>query len=278
MVQIYRTTIGIVVAGSWTTVKEQMANIYAYKLAKRGFVALAFDFRNYGESEGQPRDYEVPTMKAEDIVSAASFLKRLPFVDKENIGGLAICASAGYMTAALLDNSKAIKAVNYIAPWLHNATIVNLIYGKDGVAHRLYQASQARAKFNKTGEVEYVPAVSTTNHDAAMYGDARTFDYYLNPARGAVKEWDNLFAVMAWKEWLEFDPIRYGVNVSTPTNIVHSQAAAIPIGTGEYYSRLRGPKHITWLDNVTQFDFYDQEPITTRATSLAVDWFNIFLR
>lgn len=38
----------IVVSGSWTTVKEQMAGLYAKKLAEQGFITLAFDFRNFG--------------------------------------------------------------------------------------------------------------------------------------------------------------------------------------------------------------------------------------
>ena len=35
----------IVVSGSWTTVKEQMAGLYASKLAKQGFIALAFEIQ-----------------------------------------------------------------------------------------------------------------------------------------------------------------------------------------------------------------------------------------
>ena len=50
----------IIVSGSWTTVKEQMAGLYASKLAEKGFIALAFDFRNFGESEGEPRFFESP--------------------------------------------------------------------------------------------------------------------------------------------------------------------------------------------------------------------------
>src|SRR5262245_14202956 len=61
-------TPGIVVTGSWTTVKEQMASLYAQRLARLGFVTLAFDFRHWGASEGQPRQYESPERKIRDIL------------------------------------------------------------------------------------------------------------------------------------------------------------------------------------------------------------------
>ena len=43
----------IVVSGSWTTVKEQMAGLYAEKLAETGFITLAFDFRNFRRKRGR---------------------------------------------------------------------------------------------------------------------------------------------------------------------------------------------------------------------------------
>lgn len=60
----------VVVTGSWTTVKEQMAGLYASKLAEAGYAALAFDFRYFGESGGQPRQYEWPAAKVRDIRKA----------------------------------------------------------------------------------------------------------------------------------------------------------------------------------------------------------------
>ncbi|MET0387415.1 MAG: alpha/beta hydrolase, partial [Polyangiales bacterium] len=50
----------VVVAGSWLTVKEQMAVHYARKLAARGYTALAFDFAGWGESGGPLREAEIP--------------------------------------------------------------------------------------------------------------------------------------------------------------------------------------------------------------------------
>jgi fermentation-respiration switch protein FrsA (DUF1100 family) len=120
----------VVVTGSWTTVKEQMPDLYAAKLAKGGIVALTFDFRNYGESEGQPRNYENPEMKAKDIINAVEYLKTLSFVDGKNLGGLAVCASTGYMSLAVA-NGADLKAINFVAPWLHNQEIARGIYGAE---------------------------------------------------------------------------------------------------------------------------------------------------
>lgn len=262
---------GVVVTGSWTTVKEQMPDTYATKLAEQGYVALTFDFRNYGESEGQPRNYEDPTMKATDIVNASRYLQSLPYIAEEKVGGLAICASAGYMAQALTEGAP-IQAATFVAPWLHNGEIVNLIYGgKEGVEAKITKAEAAKARFAKTGTADYVPAISTSNPEAAMYGD---FDYYLNAERGAIPAWGNQFAVMAWKGWLTFDPVNMAPRISTPINIVHSQAAAVPMGTEQFYQNLPGDKNITWLDDVQQFDFYDQEPYTSDAAASAARWFS----
>jgi fermentation-respiration switch protein FrsA (DUF1100 family) len=264
----------VVVTGSWTTVKEQMPNLYAAKLAEKGIVALTFDFRNYGESEGQPRNYEVPQMKAQDIINAVTYLKSLSFVIRNKIGGLAICASSGYMVEAISKGAD-IKAIALVAPWLHNHSIVREIYGgEEGVSNRIAQSIAATKVFNETGNVEYVPAISTTDSNAAMFGE---FDYYLNPQRGAIPQWGNQFAVMAWQGWLEYDPIQYASRIHIPVLIVHSKTAAVPHGAEMFYNNLTSRKNIIWVDGAIQFDFYDQEPYTTNAAGEAMKWYNQYL-
>lgn len=263
----------IVVTGSWTTVKEQMADLYAAKLAQKGLVALTFDFRNYGMSEGQPRNYENPEMKAKDIKNAVEFLKTLNFVDAKNIGGLAICASAGYMSAAIA-NGADFKAVNLVAPWLHNTEIARSIYGAENTTKLIAQSESAKKKFAESGKVDYVIAASDKDASAAMFG---AFDYYLNPKRGAIKEWGNQFAVMAWKSWLEFDAITPAEKINIPVQIIHSKTAAVPNGAELYYSKLHSGKNIIWIKDATQFDFYDGEVQTTEAVKQSVKWFTKYL-
>ena len=49
--------------------------------------------------------------------TAAAFLAGRPEVDAKRVGGLGICASAGYMSGAALESSH-IKAITLVAPWL----------------------------------------------------------------------------------------------------------------------------------------------------------------
>ncbi|MBO0984565.1 alpha/beta hydrolase [Rathayibacter sp. SD072] len=78
-------------------VKEQGAGIYGQELARRGFVALAFDPSHNGESSGSPRHLTSPELFAEDFSAGVDLLGSLPFVDREQIGAIGICGSGGFV-------------------------------------------------------------------------------------------------------------------------------------------------------------------------------------
>ncbi|MFJ8053635.1 alpha/beta hydrolase [Streptomyces luteogriseus] len=86
----------VIVQGSFTSVKEQMAGTYAERFAGQGFVALSFDYAHYGESEGQPRQYESPAEKLFDLQAAVTYLTGLPYV--QAVGMVGVCTSAGART------------------------------------------------------------------------------------------------------------------------------------------------------------------------------------
>ncbi|GAA2615277.1 alpha/beta fold hydrolase [Actinomadura fulvescens] len=260
---------GIVVAGTWTSVKEQMADRYAERLADRGFAALSFDFTGYGESGGEPRDFEVPEQKIRDIHNAVTFLGAHEAVDGERLGALGVCAAAMYMSANAVDDPR-VRSVALVAPWLHDPEICRGAYGgAEGVAERVAAAEAARRKYEETGEVDYVPVVSGTDPRAAMPMDV---DFYLNPDRGGIPQWPNRFAVMAWPGWLTFDSISLAPRLTQPVLLVHSEDAAIPDGARRFHDGLAGPKDFVWTTG-SQFDFYDQEPNVTTAADAAAAHF-----
>ena len=257
---------GVVVTGAWTTVKEQMPKVYAEQLANRGYAALTFDFRGWGESEGENRFLEDPIRKTEDIIEAAKFLAGRGEIQPDKVAGLGICASSGYMVKAYTESSD-LKTIALAAAWLHNPAIATEVYGgEESVKKLIAVAEAAREKFESTGELSTITAASATDDSALMY----QAPYYTEPDRGLIREYDNQFNLASWKSWLTFDAIQLAETLPGTITIVHSEAAVIPHGAKQF-AEIAGDKvHVVLLDGISQFDFYDQpEPVKLAADAVA---------
>ncbi|WP_240841556.1 LysM peptidoglycan-binding domain-containing protein [Acidaminobacter sp. JC074] len=276
-----QTYTAIVVTGSWTTVKEQMAGLYAERFAREGFIALAYDPRNFGESQGDIRNFESPALKIEDVKSAVTFLTSLDSV--ESIGAFGVCAGAGYTLVAASEDDR-IQAVATAASWIHDEEAVKLFYGgEEGVNAKIAQAQAAKELFETTGEVQYIKKISTTDETAAMFGP---YDYYLNPERGGIEEWQpDYFALMTWEEWLTFNPRLSAKNLDTPTLMIHSDGAVLPEYTKIYFNEINTiEKKLIWVGTdllpspYHQFSFYDQEKEVSLSVAESTQWFNEILK
>ncbi|MEM7346613.1 MAG: alpha/beta hydrolase [Chloroflexota bacterium] len=266
---------GIIVGGSWTTVKEQMAGLYAERLSQEGYAALAFDHRYYGESTGEPRFLESPEAKTEDFIAAMDYLVRLPVIDGDKTGGMAICASGGYMADAVAQNPH-FKAFAMVVPWFNTDEVVHAFYGGDeGINERITNSRNAMSAFQNTGEMQYIPSISDTDPGAAMFGP---FEYYLNEDIGNVDNWsDDKFALASWEPWLTYRPVSIAKKIEIPTLLITSEGAATPQADREFYELLQGPKRIEWIEG-GQLDFYYQPAQVNASTVIVAEHFATHLQ
>ena len=86
----------IVVAHPNGGVKEQVAGLFAQRLAEQGYVTIAADAAYQGGSGGTPRNTDKPVYRIEDIHGMADFVSRYPGVDTARLGLLGICGGGGY--------------------------------------------------------------------------------------------------------------------------------------------------------------------------------------
>ena len=94
----------IAISGPFGAVKEQSSGLYAQELAKRGFIALAFDPSFTGESSGDVRNVASPDINTEDFSAAVDYLISLDNVDENKIGILGICGFGGFaLNSAAID-------------------------------------------------------------------------------------------------------------------------------------------------------------------------------
>lgn len=135
--------------------KEQVAGLYAQRLAELGYIAIACDARYQGASGGVPRLRDYPSNRIEDISGMVDYLSTLPKVDKNRIGSLGICGGGGY-TLAAAQTDKRIKAVATLSMFNSGRVRRNGFLDADikGIGARLQKAADAREK-ELAGEIVY---------------------------------------------------------------------------------------------------------------------------
>lgn len=165
----------IVVAHPNGGVKEQVAGLYAQRLAEAGYVVIVADASYQGASGGEPRNVDKPANRIEDIRGMADNISRYPGVDAQRIGLLGICGGGGYALAAA-QTDKRFKAVSTLS--MFNSGLVRrngfMNSQKATIQERLRQASDARAQEVIGGAVLYSGDAKLTDEQIAKL----SFDLY----------------------------------------------------------------------------------------------------
>jgi fermentation-respiration switch protein FrsA (DUF1100 family) len=156
-------------------VKEQVAGLYAQRLAESGYITIAADAAYQGASGGQPRNVDKPANRIEDIRGIADFITQYKGVDVNRLGVLGICGGGGY-TLKAAQTDKRFKVVATLS--MFNSGLVRrngfMNSGIATIQERLKQASEARALEAAGGEVRYAADTKTTDEQA----DKMPFDLY----------------------------------------------------------------------------------------------------
>ena len=165
----------IVVAHPNGGVKEQVAGLYAQRLAEAGYITVAADASYQGASGGEPRNVDKPANRIEDIRGMADYITQYPGVNAEHLGVLGICGGGGYALAAA-QTDKRFRAVATLS--MFNSGLVRKNGFRDSqlesIQKRLKQASDARAQEAAGGEVIYAADTKITDEMA----DKMPFDLY----------------------------------------------------------------------------------------------------
>jgi pimeloyl-ACP methyl ester carboxylesterase len=90
----------LIMAGGWCYTKEIVMPDYADFFTREGVACLLFDYRNFGESDGMPRQHLDPWMQIADYRNAISFAETLQEVDANRIGIWGISYSGGHVLIA----------------------------------------------------------------------------------------------------------------------------------------------------------------------------------
>lgn len=173
----------VVVAHPNGGVKEQVAGLYAQRLAESGYIAIAADASYQGASGGEPRNVDKPANRIEDIRGMADFITQYAGVDAGRLGLLGICGGGGYSLKAA-QTDKRFKAVATLS--MFNSGLVRrngfMNSQLSTIQERLKMASDARALEAAGEEIRYAADAKTTDEmaDKMPFGLYREGHYYYN--------------------------------------------------------------------------------------------------
>ena len=172
----------VVVAHPNGGVKEQVAGLYAQRLAEQGYISIAADAAYQGASGGIPRNVDKPANRIEDIHGMADYISTYAGVDSQRIGLLGICGGGGYSLKAA-QTDKRFKAIATLS--MFNSGLVRRNGFIDSqvstIQERLQQASDARAKEAAGGGIIYAADTRLTDEQISklpfdLYREG--FEYY----------------------------------------------------------------------------------------------------
>ncbi len=261
----------VVLLGPMTFQKEQAPTEYARRLGERGYVALAFDPRYRGESGGEPRCWENPTAKVEDVIAAVGFLSGLPQVDAGRIAGLAVCQGSSEMLRAAADDTR-IRAFATVAGHYRDREGDLAWLTKEGYAARLANGERAKKRYKETGEVEYVAGVDETDMNVGMPGKFVWDWYHLWADRGA---WDNRYAVMSDADLLAYESISAARRLTKPWLMVHSDQCFLPDAARRHFEAAPSPaKQVSWEGSTSHLHYYDHPEVIDPTVERVADFFH----
>jgi len=250
----------VVVAHPNGGVKEQVAGLYAQRLAEQGYIAITADAAYQGASGGLPRSVDKPSHRIEDIHGMADYMSRFPWVDNARMGLLGICGGGGYSLAAA-QADKRFKAVATIS--MFNSGRVRRNGYVDSqlqtIQQRLQQATDARAQEAAGGEVMYSGDANLSDEQIAKL----PFDLY---RQGYAYYWKThahpnstfRYTTSSLLDLMRFDATDQMELINQPLLMIAGSKADSLYMSEDAFAKATGTadKELVLLDGATHIDTY----------------------
>jgi fermentation-respiration switch protein FrsA (DUF1100 family) len=260
---------GVVLCHGFTGVRSLILGDYAKIFAEAGFVALTFDYRGYGGSEGIRRRL-IPMEQIDDIRNTISFLETVPEVDPDRIGlwGTSFGGANAPYTAAV---DTRIKAVVGQVGFGDGARFLLDTRHFDDRADLLKQVEEDRRRRAVEGtgtRLSPLDALNSAQTNAFLGASLKN----VAPSRIDIS-WETI------EKTLEYKPIEV-IDRIAPRALLLIGARDDDLckieGYEKLYDRAREPKKLVVLP-ITHYEIYGGKWLE-ESSRLAVEWFNRFLK
>jgi uncharacterized protein len=260
---------GIVLCHGFTGVRSVILGDYAKVFAQAGFVALTFDYRGYGGSEGTRRRL-IPLEQIDDIRNAISYFETLAEVDAERIGlwGTSFGGANAPYTAAVDTRIKAVVGQVGFGDG-ERFLLDTRRFGERSELLKKIAQDRARRAVEGTGErLSPLDALNSAQTNAFMGAALKD----VAPSRIDIS-WETI------EKTLEYKPIEI-IDRIAPRALLLIGARDDDLckieGYEKLYERAREPKKLVVLP-ITHYEIYGGKWLE-ESSRHATEWFTRFLK
>jgi uncharacterized protein len=262
----------IVMAHGFSAVKEMYLDRYAEVFAAAGLNALVFDNRNFGSSDGEPRQEIDPWVQVRDYRHAITYATTLPEVDANRIGVWGSSYSGGHvLVVSAID--RRVKAVVSQVPLVSGHDNFRALVRADFIAGTRAQFDEDRLNRFRGGVPAMLPVVAEDPLAPSALPTPDSWQWFTETSRTRAPSWRNEVTLRSIEMFAEYEPGTYLPWIS-PTPLLmlvarqdHLTPADLAIAA---YERANEPKKLVILPG-GHFDAYVKG--FEESSGSARDWF-----
>jgi uncharacterized protein len=245
---------------------------FAERFAAAGLASLVFDNRNFGASDGEPRQEIDPWQQVRDYRDAITFSETLSETDKSRIGIWGSSYSGGHvLVVGAID--RRVKCVVSQVPLITGHGLARRLVRSDflaGLCRMFEDDRRARYAGKPPG---MIPVVSENPAGPAALPTSDSWTFFTETRRARAPAWKNEVTLRSVEMFCEYEPGSHISHISpTPLLLVVARADHLTVVDQalEAYEHALMPKKLVIL-NGGHFDAYEAD--FDRSSAAAVDWF-----
>ena len=262
----------IVMAHGFSAVKEMYLDRFAEAFANSGLGSIVFDNRNFGASDGQPRQEIDPWQQVRDYRDAITFAETLEATDPERIGIWGSSYSGGHVLVVGA-NDRRVKCVVAQVPLISGHANARRLIRADHIAglQKMFDGDRRARMQGKPPAM--LPVVSEDPAGPAALPTPDSWTFFTETGRARAQSWRNEVTLRSVEMFMEYEPGSY-VGFISPTPLMMVVALGDHLTVADQalaaYERALAPKRLVTLPS-GHFDAYVAG--FDAASRAATEWF-----
>jgi uncharacterized protein len=254
---------GVIPLSGYQGLKGLQPARFARALVPLGYVCLVFDYRGFGQSEGQ-RGRLVPQEQCEDARAAISFLETVPEADPSAISliGWALGGGVAIVTAADDQRVRCVIAFNAIGDGERSIRFMHTAASFQDLLERIRADRRRRALEGKSQLVHPFDIVRLDG-STKEYVDA---ELYPEPGFGSEVSLESADLLFRFRPSAEVDRI-----APRPLLLIHGEENRLHSvdESNDLYAHAREPKRLVLLEGSGHTEWmFDEHPTFQRAMQI----------